>query len=162
VDRKLRTPVTFTEYAVARVAKKVIQNQSLSIEDDLWDYGLDSLAALQMESLLSSDFPQVSLDLIAQKKTIEKISRAIDETAERDNAPQVVFNEGSSTGVVHAFPGLGLLSLYSSILVLCCTIGGNFSSGPSLCFGGFHLVISPSFFASKKSILFPRTMCARC
>ena len=116
VDRKLRTPVTFTEYAVARVAKKVIQNQSLSIEDDLWDYGLDSLAALQMESLLSSDFPQVSLDLIAQKKTIEKISRAIDETAERDNAPQVVFNEGSSTGVVHAFPGLGNVATHYALL----------------------------------------------
>ena len=100
-------PITKTEIQVSRDVEAVLGIPAPSIDASLLEMGLDSLAALELESRLRDDFPNIDIDLLSQSQTIRAIARALDRLQLFDDTVKVVLNPNGSLNPWHAFPGEG-------------------------------------------------------
>lgn len=106
-DKPHRTPLNQVEYFIWNACRRVLLIEELSIDDELVDFGMDSLAALQLEAILQEDLPNVTLDLIAQHGTIEQLARFLATAPEGKWRQDGQFNSSGSRFPAFAFPGAG-------------------------------------------------------
>jgi acyl-coenzyme A synthetase/AMP-(fatty) acid ligase/thioesterase domain-containing protein len=99
-------PMTKTEVTLHTHLKDLLGVEELSIDEILWHTGLDSLAALELETLLRTDFPNAQLDLITQHSTIRSLAKALDRL-EGNFSDVVTLNAEAKAAPIYAFPGGG-------------------------------------------------------
>jgi acyl-coenzyme A synthetase/AMP-(fatty) acid ligase/thioesterase domain-containing protein/aryl carrier-like protein len=98
---------TKTEIRVSRDIQAVLGVPAPSIDASLLEMGFDSLAALELESRLRDDFPDIDLDVLSQNQTIRAMARALDHLQLGDDTLKVVLNPKGSLSPFYAFPGEG-------------------------------------------------------
>lgn len=121
-DESVRTPITFFEERVKLAAEEVLGIESLSTDDDLSLYGLDSLAALELHENLKNEFPNVDFDSISSHPKIEQIAKTLETQATDSTTDLYIFNINGSKDPIHAFPG-GEGMRYSQFAQLADALG---------------------------------------
>jgi thioesterase domain-containing protein/aryl carrier-like protein len=99
-------PMTKTEVTLHTHLQDLMGTSEISIDDNLWHQGLDSLAALELATLLETDFPNVNVDTITQHATMRTLAKALDRL-EGNFSDIVTLNAGSKAEPIYAFPGGG-------------------------------------------------------
>lgn len=106
-EESIEQPKTKSEKVLLEAVKTVLDVQKLSVTQNLWESGLDSLAALQLEAILSEDFSNISLDFISQHETIRALAKALDAQKSFTGVSEVVMNKDGKLPPIFAFPGAG-------------------------------------------------------
>jgi acyl-coenzyme A synthetase/AMP-(fatty) acid ligase/thioesterase domain-containing protein/acyl carrier protein len=106
-DEPLVLPQSAAEFKVRDEAIFVLDLNGISITDDLWEFGMDSLLAIELltriEKMTKSQF---TIDDLLQMRTVEKIAAKIEKTFVLKNDP-IVINEAGSLQMIYAIPGIG-------------------------------------------------------
>lgn len=71
--REVMPPQTKEQKELLEIFKKILENKEIGIEDDFFEYGGDSLGAIQ----IVSEMPDISLDKIYTYKTVKDIMAAV-------------------------------------------------------------------------------------
>ncbi len=106
-DEPIVEPLTASEFFVVNEAMIVLDLDELSITDDLWEYGMDSLSAIELISRLeSSAVRKLTIDDLLRSRTPEQIAARLESTfiPHFDN---LLFNEGGTRQPLFAIPGAG-------------------------------------------------------
>jgi acyl-coenzyme A synthetase/AMP-(fatty) acid ligase/thioesterase domain-containing protein/aryl carrier-like protein len=106
-DKPIKPPINTLEGLLWDACCLVLSAQDLSVDDELVHLGMDSLAALQLEAILQEDLPRVSLDVIAQHKTIEQLAKYLARAPEGQSRQDGKLNESGEKTSAFAFPGAG-------------------------------------------------------
>lgn len=116
----LTAPINLDESILISTIGDVVGRQSLSVTENIWDQGVDSLAALEIEARLQSTYPSANLELLVREETIENIARRLRESRAVNQEKSVFFGQDLSSPFAHVFPGGGNQSagfaLLSSLL----------------------------------------------
>jgi acyl-CoA synthetase (AMP-forming)/AMP-acid ligase II/thioesterase domain-containing protein/aryl carrier-like protein len=103
----IELPKTKSEEVLLEALKTVLDVESISVTQNLWESGLDSLAALQLEAIVRDYSSSISLDLISQHETIRSLANALDLQDGNLANTEVVMNKDGTLPPVFAFPGAG-------------------------------------------------------
>lgn len=106
-DTPIRPPLTQIEVILLNAARIVLGAENLSVDDHLVEFGMDSLAALAMETVVQEDFPLVTLDLISQYPSVEKLADFLADSPIGKLRQDGEYNPFGSKPIVFAFPGGG-------------------------------------------------------
>ena len=71
--REIILPQTKEQKSLLEVFKKILENEEIGIDDDFFEYGGDSLGAIQ----IVSEMPDISLDKIYKHRTVRNIMAAV-------------------------------------------------------------------------------------
>ena len=71
--RDIMLPQTKEQKELLEVFKKILENEEIGIDDDFFEYGGDSLGAIQ----IVSEIPNISLDKIYKYRTVKNIMAAV-------------------------------------------------------------------------------------
>ena len=107
-ERPIITPRTNTEQRIGEIWKKAMKWDSVSVQDDFFESGGNSLIAVAMINRINKEFHcNLPLHTIFEAPTIEKLARKVDSDEVEPSSRLIRL---SSTGVknpVYCWPGLG-------------------------------------------------------
>lgn len=78
-QREIMLPQTQEQKELLEVFKKILENEEIGIDDDFFEYGGDSLGAIQ----IVSEMPNIGLDKIYKHRTVKDIIDAVSMPAEK-------------------------------------------------------------------------------
>lgn len=84
-NREIIMPTTNTEKIIYEAFKKVIKLDNISIIENFFDYGLDSLSIIKVQTLLLKNKWNITLQDFYEYSTIEKLANEIDNKYNKDN-----------------------------------------------------------------------------
>jgi acyl-coenzyme A synthetase/AMP-(fatty) acid ligase/thioesterase domain-containing protein/aryl carrier-like protein len=104
---EIELPKTKSEKVLLEALKTVLDVDSLSVTQNLWESGLDSLAALQLEAIVRDYSSAISLDLISQHENIRSLAKELDIYNGNSFESEVIMNKEGALPPIFAFPGAG-------------------------------------------------------
>lgn len=123
VSDSKRKPFGKTERIIHSHVQEVLGVHEISIDDNLWESGLDSLAALELESKLAMEFGESTLDAITRSRNIGEIAKILDSTVRLNSHLPVVLNPEGKEPAMFAFPGMSNRSIH--FVHLANALNGN-------------------------------------
>lgn len=84
-NKEMVMPTTQTEQIIYEAFKKVIKLDNISIVDNFFDYGLDSLSIIKVQTLLLKNKWNITLQDFYEFSTIEKLANEVDNKYNKDN-----------------------------------------------------------------------------
>jgi acyl-coenzyme A synthetase/AMP-(fatty) acid ligase/thioesterase domain-containing protein/acyl carrier protein len=100
-------PLTAAEFSVLSEAQIVLDLGELSVTDDLWEFGLDSLTAIELITRLEGAATlRLDIDDLLRNRTVEQIAKRIENTY-IPHFENLILNEGGSRPFLFAIPGIG-------------------------------------------------------
>jgi acyl-CoA synthetase (AMP-forming)/AMP-acid ligase II/thioesterase domain-containing protein/aryl carrier-like protein len=102
-----KAPRTNTEMQIASNLEEILGAGQISVEEDLIEAGLDSMAALELEVRLQKSIPLVTMDLITSNPTVRSLSSALDRIKGAYSEPDYTLNPNGKSTPIFAFPGDG-------------------------------------------------------
>ena len=102
-----KPPRTNTEMLIFSHLQVILGVEQLSVEENLIDAGLDSLAALELEVRLQSMMPLITMDLITSNPTVRSLASALDGLKGGYPDANYTLNPNGITSPIFAFPGDG-------------------------------------------------------
>ncbi|OLF08827.1 amino acid adenylation protein [Actinophytocola xinjiangensis] len=108
-DRPFAAPRTNTEHRVCALWKKVLKLETVSVNDDFFSCGGNSLVAVRLVKELNKEFGgALPLQVLFESSTAEKLARRIDEDAEAASRLVPLCSGGPGEHrPVYCWPGLG-------------------------------------------------------
>jgi acyl-CoA synthetase (AMP-forming)/AMP-acid ligase II/thioesterase domain-containing protein/acyl carrier protein len=95
------------EFKVKDEAVLVLDVVGISLTDDLWEFGMDSLLAIELLTRIERiSRTRFTIDDLLQYRTIEKIAARIEKTFVLENE-SIIVNESGSKKMMYAIPGVG-------------------------------------------------------
>jgi len=85
INREIIIPTTNTEKIIYEAFKKVTKLDNISIAENFFDYGLDSLSIIKVQTLLLKNKWNITLQDFYEYSTIEKLANHIDSKYNKDN-----------------------------------------------------------------------------
>ena len=108
VERPIIIPRTNTEQRIGEIWKRMMKSERISVQDDFFESGGNSLIAVGMIAKINKEFHcTLPLHALFEAPTIEKLARQVDSDEAKPSSRLVCL---SSTGVknpVYCWPGLG-------------------------------------------------------
>ena len=116
-ERTATAPRTDTEARVQRVWEDVLGHGPIGVDEDFFEVGGHSLAALRLHAALERDLDvELPLSLLVGGGTIETVAAAVEAARDRQAASPIVELGGSgSPSIVFVHPSSGLLEPYLSL-----------------------------------------------
>ncbi len=101
-------PKTNMEIKVASIWATVMNRENISIHDDFFEIGGNSLTAVSIVNKLNKEFEcKLAFQLLFKYPTIEKIAKKIGSTDKQADQRVILLNKNVSSPPVFCWPGLG-------------------------------------------------------
>ncbi|MFJ5175683.1 amino acid adenylation domain-containing protein [Streptomyces griseoviridis] len=107
-DRAFVAPRTALERRIRDVWQAVLKRDQVSVTDDFFELGGNSLLAVALVSRLNADFDgAVPLQILFEAPTVERLARALDATSPRPASRLVPLQPEGRGTPLYCWPGLG-------------------------------------------------------
>lgn len=108
VDRPFIAPRTKTEERIAELWKKEMKRDSVSVQDDFFESGGNSLMAVGLINKINKEFQSsLPLQVLFESPTIEKLALKVDGENAEPSSRLVRLRAGGSKHPIYCWPGLG-------------------------------------------------------
>ncbi len=108
VDRPFVAPRTKTEEAISEIWKKAMKQESVSVQDDFFESGGNSLIAVGLINKINKAFQRsLPLQVLFEAPTIEKLALKVDGEDAEPSSRLVRLQPEGSKRPVYCWPGLG-------------------------------------------------------
>jgi amino acid adenylation domain-containing protein len=107
-DRPFVTPRTNAERRIAELWKKAMKRETVSVQDDFFASGGNSLIAVGLINKINQEFgASLPLQVLFESPTIEKLARRVDGVDVEQSSRVVPLQPEGSTKPIYCWPGLG-------------------------------------------------------
>jgi thioesterase domain-containing protein len=107
-DRPRVPPRSVTESQIGEIWSAVTNHEDVSVHDDFFAYGGDSLMAVTMVSRLSRAFERtLPLQILFEAPTIAELARVLDSAQVKDCSRLIQLDTDASGRPMYCWPGLG-------------------------------------------------------
>lgn len=108
LNRPLIAPRNAVEMALTEIFKATMKLEAVSVQDDFFECGGNSLMAVAMVNKINREFEsKLPLQVLFEAPTVEKLARCLDEDYNRPISRMVPLNEVGENAPVFCWPGLG-------------------------------------------------------
>jgi amino acid adenylation domain-containing protein len=107
-DRPFVAPRTDTETRVGEIWRKLMKRDTVSVLDDFFESGGNSLIAVALVNRLNKEFDtSLPLQVVFEAPTVEKLAEKVDDHDGEPSSRLVRLHDGGTRNPVFCWPGLG-------------------------------------------------------
>lgn len=107
-ERPIITPRTNTEQRIGEIWKKAMKRGSVSVQDDFFESGGNSLIAVAIINRINKEFHRnLPLYALFEAPTIEKLARKVDSDQVESSSRLVLLSSTGMKNPIYCWPGLG-------------------------------------------------------
>jgi amino acid adenylation domain-containing protein len=127
VERPIIAPRTETEQRIGEIWKKIMKWDSVSVQDDFFESGGNSLLAVAIINRINKAFDcTLPLHTIFEASTIEKLAYKVDSDEVKPSSRLVCLSSGGEKNPIYCWPGLGGYPMNLRLLATAVTTNQSF------------------------------------